>query len=56
MAGNFKTWWALQTKFGRGDWKGGAHPFMRPAIAACKSQIKVILESGNAETSARGYR
>jgi hypothetical protein len=56
-AGNFKTWWATQMEFGRGAWKGGAHPFMRPAIAATKSKIKVILESGNAETSdSEGYR
>jgi hypothetical protein len=55
-AGNFKTWWATQMEFGRGDWKGGASPFMRPAIAATKSQIKVVLESGNAETSDSGYR
>jgi hypothetical protein len=56
-AGNFKTWWATQMEFGRGAWKGGAHPFMRPAIAATKSKIKVILESGNAETSdSEGYK
>ena len=56
-AGNFKTWWATQMEYGRGAWKGGAHPFMRPAIAATKSKIKVILESGNAETSdSEGYR
>jgi hypothetical protein len=55
-AGNWKTWWATQMEFGRGDWKGGAHPFMRPAIQAMKSQIQVILESGNAETFDSGYR
>lgn len=54
--GNWKTWWATQMEFGRGGWKGGAHPFMRPAIQATKSKIKVILESGNAETEDSGYR
>jgi hypothetical protein len=23
MAGNYKTWWALQMEYGHGDWKGG---------------------------------
>lgn len=56
-AGNYKTWWATQMEFGRGEWKGGAHPFMRKSIASTKSKIKVILESGNAETSdAEGYK
>jgi len=50
-AGNFKTWWATQMEFGRGGWKGGRRSFMRPAIRATKSEIKFILESGNAETS-----
>jgi len=50
-AGNWKTWWAVQMEFGRGDWKGGKHPFMRPSIQKMKSAIKVVLESGNAETS-----
>ena len=55
-AGNWKVWWATQMEFGRGGWKGGAHPFMRPAIASCKSQIQTVLESGNAETFASGYK
>ena len=50
-AGNWKTWWATQMEFGRGGWKGGAHPFMRPSVQKLQSQIKVVLESGNAETS-----
>lgn len=49
-AGNFKTWWAVQMEYGHGAWKGGAQPFMRPAISGSKSQVKVILESGNGET------
>lgn len=50
-AGNFKTWWAVQMEYGRGAWKGGAWPFMRPAINATKSQIKVVLESGSGGTA-----
>jgi hypothetical protein len=49
-AGNFKTWWALQMEYGRGAWKGGAQPFMRPAISGSKSQIQVVLETGHGET------
>jgi hypothetical protein len=48
-AGNFKTWWALQLEFGRGDWHGGAKPFLRPAMNNV-SAIKAVIESGNAET------
>jgi hypothetical protein len=53
IAGNFKTWWAVQMEYGRGAWKGGASPFLRPAISASKGNVKTILESGNAET--KGY-
>lgn len=49
-AGNFKTWWAIQMEYGRGAWKGGPWPFVRPAIASSKSQIKIILESGSGQT------
>lgn len=48
--GNFKTWWAVQMEFGRGAWKGGPKPFLRPAVAASRSRIKVILESGSGQT------
>jgi len=46
MAGNKKTWWALQLEYGRGDWKGGAKPFLRPAMAKAPGHIKSILEGG----------
>ena len=54
--GNYKTWWAVQMEFGRGAWKGGAWPFVRKSITATKSRIKVVLESGNAETQGLGYK
>ncbi len=50
MAGNFKTWWAVQTEYGRGGWKGGAKPFMRPAMKNAPLMIKSVLESGSGET------
>ena len=50
MAGNFKVWWALQTEYGRGGWRGGAKPFMRPAMRKANKQIKAILESGAGQT------
>jgi hypothetical protein len=50
-AGNFKTWWAVQMEYGRGAWKGGAQPFMRPAINGSKAQVKVVLESGSGGTT-----
>ena len=46
IAGNRKTWWATQMEFGRGGWKGGAKPFMRPALRRTKSQVQSILENG----------
>ncbi len=49
-AGNFKTWWALQMEFGHGDWHGGAKSFLRPAMNGSISEIKAVIESGNAET------
>ncbi len=49
-AGNYKTWWALQTEYGRGGWKGGAKPFLRPAMAKAPSTIKGVLEGGHGET------
>jgi hypothetical protein len=48
--GNFKTWWAVQMEFGRGGWKGGPKPFLRPAITASRSRIQVVLESGAGQT------
>jgi len=53
MAGNYKTWWAVQTEYGRGGWKGGAKSFIRPAMKAAPSAIKSVLESGHGET--KGY-
>lgn len=50
MAGNYKTWWALQTEYGRGGWKGGAKAFLRPAMANAPSAIKIVLEGGHGET------
>lgn len=46
IAGNKKTWWATQMEYGRGGWKGGPKPFMRPAISSTKSEVKSILENG----------
>ena len=44
MAGNKKTWWALQTEFGHGGWKGGAKPFLRPAFKKAASTCQGVLE------------
>ncbi len=46
IAGNKKTWWATQMEYGRGAWKGGARPFMRPAIASTKGLVASIIEGG----------
>ena len=46
IAGNKKTWWATQMEFGRGGWKGGRKPFMRPAMRAKQSEVKSVLEGG----------
>ena len=48
--GNFKTWWAVQMEYGRGAWKGGPKPFLRPAVSASRSQMQVVLESGSGQT------
>ena len=45
-AGNKKTWWATQMEFGRGGWKGGAKPFMRPALRSTKSEVQAVIENG----------
>jgi hypothetical protein len=46
MAGNKKTWYATQVEYGRGGWKGGAHPFFRPAAAQSLAEMKNIIENG----------
>jgi len=46
IAGNYKTWYATQVEFGRGGWKGGAHPFLRPAMRSTKNEVQSILENG----------
>jgi hypothetical protein len=48
MAGTFLTWWAVQLEFGRGQWRGGAKPFLRPAMKGAEGNIKAILEGGAA--------
>lgn len=57
MAGNYKTWWALQTEYGRGGWKGGAKSFLRPAMRNAPSSCKAVFESGQGETKEfEGYK
>jgi len=59
MAGNSKTWWAIQLEFGKGKWRGGNRSFLRPALrkslpamkAVFGGDIKIGLESGNGETA-----
>lgn len=53
MAGNYKTWWALQAEYGRGGWKGGRKSFIRPAMANAPAAIQACLEGGHGET--KGY-
>ena len=45
-AGNFKTWWATQMEYGNGMWKGGARPFLRPAMTQAEGKIRSIIEDG----------
>ena len=45
-AGNYKTWYATQMEYGRGAWKGGARPFMRPAMAEFEGKVRSIIEGG----------
>jgi hypothetical protein len=54
MAGNYKTWWALQTEYGRGGWKGGVKSFIRPAMKNSPAAIKRALEGGSGQTKAFG--
>lgn len=49
-AGNFLTWYAIQVEYGRGMWRGGAFPFMRPALSASKYRVQTIIESGGGQT------
>jgi hypothetical protein len=46
MAGAYDSWWALQLEYGRGDWKGGAKPFFRPAMRESMGEVIAICESG----------
>jgi len=57
IAGNWAVWWAIQTEYGRGGWKGGKRSFMRPAMAKAGSAIQVALEGGSGQTkSFPGYK
>ena len=46
MAGNSKTWWAIQMEYGHGDWKGGSRSFLRPALKKSIPKIKAMIENG----------
>ena len=46
MAGNYKTWYAVQVEKGRGEWRGKPHPFLRPAFRESMDRIKSIVENG----------
>lgn len=46
MAGNYKTWWALQMEYGHGDWRGGKKAFLRPAINKSLSKIRSFIQNG----------
>ena len=50
IAGTWKTWWATQLEYGRGQWRGGHRAYMRPAIKETESTMKTILESGSGAT------
>jgi hypothetical protein len=43
-AGDFKTWWAVQMEYGRGAWKGGPKPFLRPALHSSEGRVRAIIE------------
>ena len=51
MAGNFKTWWAIQMEYGRGGWvkgskkgwRGGKRPFFRKAMRTSIPKIRTLL-------------
>lgn len=46
MAGNDKTWWAVQMEYGKGDWRGGKRSFLRSAINKSIPKIKILIENG----------
>ena len=46
MAGNYRTWYAIQVEKGRGEWRGRPHPFLRPAFRESMDRIKSIVENG----------
>ena len=46
IAGNYKTWYAIQVENGKAGWRGGPHPFLRPAFRESMAQIKFIVENG----------
>ena len=46
MAGSTRVWWAAQLEYGNGGWRGGAKPFLRPAMWGAESKIKTVLEGG----------
>lgn len=48
MAGNFKTWWAVQMEYGHGKWKGGAKPFFRSGINKSKGAVNALIAARNA--------
>jgi len=57
IAGNWAVWWALQTEYGRGGWKGGKKSFMRPAMKKAGVAIQTALEGGSGQTKGfEGYR
>ena len=53
VAGNFKTWWALQMEYGRGGWHGKKKSFMRPAMRRAGVAIQTALEGSHGQT--KGY-
>ena len=48
MCGNYKTWYANQVEYGRGEWKGKKtrHPYLRPAIKQSRADMIRIVENG----------
>ena len=46
MAGNSKTWWAIQMEYGHGEWKGGPRAFLRPALKKSIPKIRAMIENG----------
>jgi len=46
MSGNYKTWYALQVEYGKAGWKGGPHPFLRPAFRESLGKIQQIVLNG----------